>query len=492
MAHSASHSTPSATPPAAAPLASTPPSTAANSSSSRRRLAGRYFAAAGVLVAVAALVATLDGWLGPLRDWLAAGAAAGNDHGHEGEHAEDGHDEHAHADDADSLELSEQGRKNIGLRIEPVRLGAYERTVNVPAIVVERPGRTVIRIGTPLNAIVTRIYPIAGEAVSVGDPLFDVRLTHEELVQAQVEFLSTAEELDVLGREIARLETIGTGSIAGKTLLERKYEQQIKQALLRARRESLLLHGLTSEQVDAIFESRTLLKEVTVRVPPLAAEHMLPAEKPVFQVQQLAVDNGQYVEAGETLAVLTNHAELFVEGRAFEQDIAQVQRAREQGWPLSAMLESKDGVRRKLADLKILYVAGNVDPESRTFRFYVTLANEMLGETKQNGHAFVDWRFRPGQRMQLAVPVERWEKRLVLPAEAVADDGAESYVFVPNGKKLVRRPVHVEHRDATSAVIANDGTLYPGDPVVTAGARQLQLALKNKSGAADPHAGHAH
>jgi membrane fusion protein, heavy metal efflux system len=469
------------------------PASTSDTSPSARRFPARYLGIAGVVAVIVVLALARNVWLSPLRTWLAAGAPSDDGHEHGGGDAH-GHGDHghAHADDLDSLELSEQARKNIGLRIEPVKLDNFERTVTVPGILVERPGRTIVRVGTPLNAIVTKIYSIAGEAVYVGEPLFDVRLTHEELVQAQVEFLSTAEELDVLGREIARLESIGAGTIAGKTLLERKYEQQVKQALLRAKRESLLLHGLTNEQVDDIIQSRTLLKEVTIRVPPLAAEHMQ-AERPVFQVQQLAVDSGQYVEAGESLAVLANYAELFIEGRAFEQDIAQVQRAREQGWPLSALIESKDGKRQKLDGLKILYVAGTVDPESRTFRFFVTLPNEKLGRTEEGGHEFVDWRFRPGQRMQLSVPTERLEKQLVLPVEAIAEDGAETYVFIPNGKKLVRRPVHVQNRDATRVVIEQDGSLFAGDPVVVSGARQLQLALKNKAGGGvDPHAGHNH
>lgn len=470
------------------------------STSSVWRFAPRYLAVAGVIAVVAGLAVTRDLWLTPIRSWLAAAPATGDEHGHEVGGDEHGHDDHGHAhgaEDTDSIELSEQGRKNIGLRIEPVAIKPYERTVSMPGIIVERPGRTVVRIGTPLNAIVTRIYPIAGEAIHVGDPLFDVRLTHEELVQAQVDFLSTAEELDVLGREIERLEAIAPGTVAGKTLLDRKYEQQIKQALLRAQRESLLLHGLAEDQVNDIHSSRTLLKQITVRVPPLEIKQMavepMANENAVFQVQQLAVDSGQYVEAGETLAVLTNHAELFIEGKAFEQDIPLLQQARTKNWPISASAEAKSDKPATIADLKVLYVAGNVDPDSRTFRFFVTLPNEMLGETTQNGHRFVDWRYRPGQRMQLAVPVERWEKRIVLPADAVADDGAEVYVFVPNGKRLMRRPVHVEYRDATSVVIANDGVLFPGDPVVVSGARQLQLALKNKAGGGvDPHAGHSH
>jgi cobalt-zinc-cadmium efflux system membrane fusion protein len=42
-------------------------------------------------------------------------------------------------------------------------------------------------------------------------------------------------------------------------------------------------------------------------------------------------------------------------------------------------------------------------------------------------------------------------------------------------------------------VIANDGTLFPGDRVAMSAAQQLHLALKNKAGGGiDPHAGHNH
>ena len=42
-------------------------------------------------------------------------------------------------------------------------------------------------------------------------------------------------------------------------------------------------------------------------------------------------------------------------------------------------------------------------------------------------------------------------------------------------------------------MIANDGSLFPGDKIALTGAHQMQIALKNKSGGGvDPHAGHSH
>jgi multidrug efflux pump subunit AcrA (membrane-fusion protein) len=110
-----------------------------------------------------------------------------------------------------------------------------------------------------------------------------------------------------------------------------------------------------------------------------------------------------------------------------------------------------------------------------------------------NGQRFINWRFKPGQRTQLRVPVEEWTERIVLPAEAVAQDGAETYVFQQNGDHFDRRPVQVEYRDLTAVVIARDGSLFPGERVALSGAQQMLMALKNKSGGGiDPHAGHTH
>ena len=120
--------------------------------------------------------------------------------------------------------------------------------------------------------------------------------------------------------------------------------------------------------------------------------------------------------------------------------------------------------------------------------------SEIVGPPRTEGTSrFVTWRYKPGQRMQLELPVEEWRERIVLPTDAVAQDGVEHYVFRSHGDHFDRAPVHVEHRDPEWVVIANDGTLAPGDRVALSAAQQLQLALKNRSGGGvDPHAGHDH
>jgi membrane fusion protein, heavy metal efflux system len=487
---------------------------------SRRGWSAARWAFGGLLVIAVVGGFAVGRWLPEIRQLAGltstGKAAAEHEHEHEhGAHEEADHDEHeghdhdAHEEEAEhqakaadghvhdeaaAVKLSPAAQKNIGLQLAKVELKSFTRTMTVPGMIVERPGWSVIEVTSPMTGVVMRIYPIQGEAVMPGQPLFEVRLTHEDLLQVQTEFLRTVEELDVIGREVHRLEKVAAdGVIAGKTLLERKYEQQKQEAALRAQRQALLLHGLSPKQVDGIVASRKLLQSLTIYAPKRDEQSAKTAATPL-QVQELKVMQGKHVAAGETLCTLADSSQLYVEGNAFEQDIKAINRAAA-GQDVTVILGSKSTADAEtVRGLRILYLDDKVDRESRAFHFYVALPNRALREDKTpDGRRFVSWQFKPGQRTQICIPVEQWKDRIVLPVEAVAQDGAECYVFEANAGHFDRRTVHVEHRDQDSVVIANDGALRLGATVAASAAHQMELALKNKAGGGvDPHAGHNH
>lgn len=455
--------------------------------------------AIGLIAAIAAL-ALVSFYIrsGNLLEWLGDSAAPGSGDAHSTAQADDDdhhHDHPGHREET-SIELSPQAQRNIGMQLMKIVPRAFERTITVPAVIVERPGRSEVAVTAALSGIVQKIYPLEGQAVVPGESLFELRLTHEELVQGQTDFLRTAEELDIVNREIVRLEPLAEkGAIAIKTIIDHRYEREKLLGIQRAQRQGLLLHGLSTDQIDQILKSRTLLQSLTIRVPQGRDDPATPGAKgPIYHVQKLQVERGQYVEAGQQLCVLTDHAELYIEGKAFEQDAAALNQLADKHWSVSALFETPGQKTAQLTGLTLLYVADKVETDSRTLRFFVRLPNLMVRDSQTpEGHRFVAWKFKPGQRLQLQVPVAVWTDRIVLPEDAVVQDGAEYFVFQQNGDHFDRRPVHVEYRDATSVVVANDGSLYPGDTVVTSGAQQMHLALKNKSsGGIDPHAGHHH
>lgn len=491
-----------------------------------------------LLVAVIAGVLTRQHWMpvlsGPVRSVIAVFQAkpdaVGDDeestaHDPHAGHDHEGHDHAAHGGhrESASLELSEQAMRNIGLtadEVRPVTLEVFRRTITVPAVVVEKPGRTRIQVATPMTGAVTQIHAVEGESVNPGSLLFRIRLTHEDLVQAQTGFVQTLGELDVEQREITRLEEITkSGAIAGKMLLDRKYAAGRLMALLTAQREALRLHGLSEQQVEQIEVTRRLLRELQMFAPaalpsvgeeraldsgptqssalvtPNDADHAEAGERTEVPLilQDLSVHVGQSVDAGDSLCVLTDFSELYIEGMAFEYDIAVLREASRRNWDVAAVLQRGDQDNEVVDGLNIAYLANEVDTESRTLRFYVDLRNTISSDRMQGDRRFVEWRYFPGQRLQLEIPVEEWPDRMVLPVDAVAREGAEYFVFRQNGKFLDRVAVHVEFRDQRSVVIANDGALFPGDFVAMSGAHQMQMALKNKAGGApDPHAGHNH
>ncbi|MBL9165636.1 MAG: efflux RND transporter periplasmic adaptor subunit [Planctomycetaceae bacterium] len=358
----------------------------------------------------------------------------------------------------------------------------------------EQPGRTQIQLSSPFGGVLAKVFVVQGEAIEPGSPMFEVRLTHEELVNSQQEFLKTAENLEIVDREIARLEALSEGVVAGKRILEQQYERQKLEVSLRSAEQALLLHGLTSEQVQDILKTRQLLQSVTVFAPSHSHASGNCPENHAFHVQRLPVSPGQQVDASQELAVLADHCELYLEGRAFEDDAKQLRNAAREGWTISASLLTGDKDAATIDNLKLLYLGDTIDPETRAFRFYLQLPNGMVLDQKTpEGRRFIDWEFKPGQRFELHVPIEKLTERIVAPIEAVVEEGAEFYVYRQNGKNFDRVPVHVEYRDNKSAVIANDGALFPGDVIAGRGAYQMHLALKNKSGGGvDPHAGHNH
>lgn len=423
---------------------------------------------------------------------------------------------------ANSLVLTAQSRLNLGLTAEylrPIELKTYSRAITVPAVIVPKPGRSQIVVASPLNGVVTHVHAVTGEAVMPGDLLFEIRLTYEDLVETQTLYLRTLSELEVENREIARLEqATQSGAISGKSLLERRYAKEKLEAHLRSLREALRLHGLSDRQVDAIGLDGKLLRDLKVVAPDIdqhdeseelrlshnvlhsisptqsrfvlaqASEHQRP-----LVIEDLRVHKGQAVMAGEKLCSLSDYTQLYIEGKAFEQDVPVIARAAQQGWTVDAVFPGESSATR-VTDLKLAFVGNSIDPDSRTLSFFVELTNQIMrDETNSEGQRYLSWNYRVGQRLELRVPVEQWENQIVVPVEAVVQEGADWYVFQQNGKTFTRVPVHVRYRDQTSAVVANDGSIFPGDVIALKSAHQMQMAIKNQSGPAiDPHAGHSH
>ncbi|MCA9064848.1 MAG: hypothetical protein KDA96_17370, partial [Planctomycetaceae bacterium] len=161
------------------------------------------------MLAALALAATWSLWLPRLNRLVDRGIAANREQkesqarhspaeeNHDGhDHGGDDHGGHDHGTDGhesstDSIELSLQARQNLGLNretVRPVVRGTFLRSITIPAVVVEQPGRTRLHVAAPMTGVITHVHAVEGETVEPGALLFEIRLTHEDLVQSQVQF----------------------------------------------------------------------------------------------------------------------------------------------------------------------------------------------------------------------------------------------------------------------------------------------------------------
>lgn len=210
----------------------------------------------------------------------------GEDHDHDDHDHAHGLGSHVDHGDAEEqfIDLTPQARASLDLETVTLKPGKFVNYQSMPATVTDWPGRTHITITAPMTGIVGAIYITPGELIRSGQRLFTMRLTHQDLVKTQSDFLSALGRLDVEQREIERLNDLArTGAIAGKTLIQHEYDHDILLAQIQAQRQAMLLHGLGEAQIAQIESTRRLVREITIYAPTLHRDNSLHHDSEIDQ-----------------------------------------------------------------------------------------------------------------------------------------------------------------------------------------------------------------
>ena len=389
------------------------------------------------------------------------------------------------------LKLSEQARQNLGLRAVPAKPESYWRTIDVPGVIVDRPGITDNGITSPLAGVIAKVHALEGDIVQPGQTLFSIRLISDYLQRAQLDLFKAIREVEILKTEINRLRPLAdSGAVPGSRLIELEQQINRQNSLIEGQRQDFLSRGLSTGHLKQI-ESGEFLTSIDIFVPEMTkpelefttvsfeGESNNLFESGFFEVQSLQVSMGQQVDAGQLLAVLANHNTLYLKGIAFKKESSALARAAERGWKLQIDFtdDAAQDWPEQAQEFQIRHLANTTDASSRTFEFFVPLLNQFRTYEKGN-RLFVLWRYRPGQRVRIQVPVEELNNVIVVPTEAVVFEGPEAYVFQQNGDLFNRISVRVLHQDRLRVVIANDGTIQPGQYLAQGSASSLNRVLK--------------
>lgn len=445
----------------------------------------------------------------------AKSAAKSSGHGHDHGESGEGHEGHDHGVKSDRVKLSPQAQKNLSLDVDTLSPQEYWRTMLIPGVVVDRPGQSDRSVTSKVAGIITAIKARPGDTVLAGDPLFTIQLASEFLQSAQTDLGKSIRELEIATARRDRVSVLVKGGTRpGQELIDE--ENQVKRftTQVQAYRRQLQVFGLTPDQVNQV-EKGEVITDVTVVAPAgsklVTTNVATPTTSPAsvadaqrYEFQELKVTLGEQVTAGQTLCLLASHQELFVEGRAFKSEADALAAAAERRTPVRAeFADETPGSWPAQAPVFIHHLSNQVDTSTRTFSFYLPLENQPRSFVRDGKPHFV-WRYRPGQRVRLYLPVEKLVtlapdgkteiQPFVLPAGAVVREGPETYVFVQTGDVFVRKPVRLLYGDRTHAVIANDGSVTEAEYVVKNQAAAINRALKAQAagGGGDPHAGHDH
>ncbi len=406
------------------------------------------------------------------------------------------------------LELGEKARKNLNLAVKAVRPTDYWRTLTIPGVVADRPGVSDRGVTSPAVGVVAEIHAFPGDTVKPGQRLLTLRLFSEYLQATQTQLYKASQEVKLVQEQIERLNSVASsGAVSGSRLIEQRNELQRQQTLIQASKQELLNRGLTPDQIALVTDGAFISTIEVLAPPPRAHETVLDGlVKPEIQtvgfkvasdigyeVHSLGVELGQTVQAGDLLANLANHQSLFVIGHAFKREAGLLEQAAQNKVPLGLEFAEDSNEMWPAIDqqFQIRHLSNTIDTATRTFDFFVPLINQSRTYQK-DGMTFLVWRFRPGQRTRIEVPVEKLANVYVLPSEAVVREGADAYVYRQNGDLFNQIPVHILHEDRTHVVLANDQSITPGTFLAQNAAASLRRVLKAQSASGQQPGLHVH
>jgi cobalt-zinc-cadmium efflux system membrane fusion protein len=395
--------------------------------------------------------------------------------------------------------VNEQAQTNLGLTAKALKPQTFWKTIPVPGMVVDRPGLSDRSVVAPAAGVVTRVAHVPGDTLKPGDVLFTLKLLSEALYQTQTDLFKATEDIKLALAERARLVTL-KDTVAGSRVIEKDGEILRLRVAASAYRQDLLNRGFGPGLVDGVAEGK-FVNEISVVVPPppkppgktLASIGGTADQATEFELQDLKVEPGQQVTAGQTLCTVANHQLLALEGRAFRDETPLLETSVREKWPVEVDFQEDAAARWGEVNqaFRIRHLANTIDPTNRTFAFLIPFENQSR-VVEDEGRTQRLWRFRPGHKVRLHVRVEKLENVFVLPADAVARDGPEAFVFTQNVNTFERVPVRVLLQDRQQVVVANDGSMPAGTFVVQSAAAQLNRMVKAGGASGVPKGYHIH
>lgn len=332
----------------------------------------------------------------------------------------------------------------VRLQAVPDFVRVAEVEVTSDALATEATGKVtfdegrVSRVGTPVSGRVTELRVQPGDRVRRGQPLLVIASPDAE--SALADYVAARADAALSERNLERARRLFADQAVPKKEVQQAEGEATKAHAARTRALARLeVLGISPDDPGA-RPSRYLLR---------APIDGVVVERPATPGMEVRADSGT------PLVTVADLSRLWVLADVYERDVARVTaggraEVRVAAWP------------GRVFEGKVTYVGDMVDPQSRTVKVRVEVANP-------------DHRLKPEMFARVALPGASGASTLAVPSQAVLSDGAASAVVVALGDgRFERRTIEAgPERDGRVRVLAG---LAPGEHVVVDGAIYLGAA----------------
>jgi len=348
-------------------------------------------------------------------------------HGHENEH---GHDEHG---ETTTVSLSDRQRQTADIHLETLQPMTLSEQVYAPGEIKVNGYRSYI-VSPRVSSVVTACHAALGEKVTSGQPL--VTLFSEEMITAQ-------SQLQQAYVEWQRVSKLGQSAVGEKRFVSARTEYNAANRRLQAL-------GLSAATIARIEQNTNY---------PLG-EYTLTAQTPGL-IMTDEFNQGQRIEPGQPLMLLSDEAHLWVEARLSAQD--------------DLHLQPGDQASVVVGDIAaigtVIQESHTIDPVSRTRTVRLELDNQ-------------DHRFHSGMFVDIYFNGPQTDAILAVPQSALMRDAdGEWQIFIADDDgDLIPQVVTLGPQYGDWQAISG---VKPGQTYVSRGA--FFVASEIAKGGFDPH-----
>jgi cobalt-zinc-cadmium efflux system membrane fusion protein len=297
-------------------------------------------------------------------------------------------------------------------------------------------------VSYPFSARIAEIHVILGDWVNPGQKL--VTLQSEEVGSAKSEFYKAMADYElakVNHERQKRLYDRGVG--AQKDFLSSEAEYKVAEANLNAAEKKLHVLGFSEEQVKSIAETHQINPIITLYAP---------IRGKIIEHNAIL---GAMVDQETEILTIMDPSVVCIHADIYERDIAKIRIGQE----VEATVPAYPGETFKG---KISFIGDVLNEETRT----ITVRSDVENR---------EYKLKPGMFADIEIFLNHQRDVLVLPLEAVLDEGDDNIVFLKVDGKYIPRIIKTGIRNGGFVEIL--GGIEEGAEVVTIGNFQLKSKL---------------